>query len=742
VEKAERALASQGVTTVQKTPERLVAESELHLRTGNYELAIDMLSRVVELRRQGKASESTDADAQFMLGKAYFATGQLYSAKSHFEVVTDRAEDPAFAGMGGPSASRLVDIALEIQRKDTLKDVLARVDRMLQRSSDVSLRYARAKALFAMDRYDDSLHETELIEGAAVYVQRGAYLRGTALMKKAQIAAKDPRRPDYGDAIEAFAAATQTSKTRGETAKSDEISDLAWLAIARLNYAVGRNGSAAEAYQKVERQSKHFSQALFELAWTFVRLGDYERGEKALEALSVLDPGLIDGADGELLRGDLLLRSGRFKDADEAYSSVRANYDPLRAQVSDFVERHTDSAVYYDKLTVAEIEIGQELPIIAIEWAREEAAEERIFAIVDDVARARSLVRRSRRIIALIRACLASKSRVRLFPELSAELQETLIQQNRLGAARLTLAQGLDSVKTNLGSRADALRSERQQLSERLGGLPTTAGNFSVRDSASQEIWNRVSQKLQRLQLLADHLKALVNGLRRVVVEAQTHGVVVNSVELARYRQELAENEKELALYFLRIDELRRQVELGRVQVGLGDVSFAEDDRVRQAFRSIFSEEAGLASSSSNEREASYARATAALLRKADAIDAKLSARRARLEQDVETQARETWKIVETEAEAIESHAAQLDTMDQHARLLVGEVAQKNFVKVRDRLANVVLRADVGLAQQAWEVREEQRERVRDLLRQRAREERIINEELQEVLDDGNGGGP
>jgi hypothetical protein len=55
---------------------------------------------------------------------------------------------------------------------------------------------------------------------------------------------------------------------------------------------------------------------------------------------------------------------------------------------------------------------------------------------------------------------------------------------------------------------------------------------------------------------------------------------------------------------------------------------------------------------------------------------------------------------------------------------------------VRDRLKSIVLRADTGIVQQAWEVREEQRLRVNNLQRERAREEQNLNDELREVLDD------
>jgi len=47
-----------------------------------------------------------------------------------------------------------------------------------------------------------------------------------------------------------------------------------------------------------------------------------------------------------------------------------------------------------------------------------------------------------------------------------------------------------------------------------------------------------------------------------------------------------------------------------------------------------------------------------------------------------------------------------------------------------------VLRADVGVTEEAWEVREEETSRVRNLQSERSRQEQLLNEELREVLDD------
>ena len=53
-----------------------------------------------------------------------------------------------------------------------------------------------------------------------------------------------------------------------------------------------------------------------------------------------------------------------------------------------------------------------------------------------------------------------------------------------------------------------------------------------------------------------------------------------------------------------------------------------------------------------------------------------------------------------------------------------------------DRLRNIVLRADVGITEEAWEVRESQQTRVRRLKVEKARTESRLQEELDEVLDD------
>jgi hypothetical protein len=131
-----------------------------------------------------------------------------------------------------------------------------------------------------------------------------------------------------------------------------------------------------------------------------------------------------------------------------------------------------------------------------------------------------------------------------------------------------------------------------------------------------------------------------------------------------------------------------------------------------------------------------YAARIAPVLQQAHGVEDRLTAVFVQLEQQVEVRVAELRGKIDAEAGKIAGYKTQLGTLDGEARDLVGKVAERNFRMVKDKLRGIVLRADVGITEQAWEVREEEMERVRNLQNERAREEQILDEELREVLDD------
>ena len=746
------------LTVKPPTPAERVAAGDMLLRNKDYDRAIEALSKVLELYRQGKAPEAAYADASLLLGEAYMSTKQYLSARRHFREILDSGARSPYDGFVGKALSRLVDIALRTDDLPGLDYVFERLSKLPSTDRTGSLAYARAKALYAKKDYSAAKAAVNVVPAGSPYTAQAQYLLGVVLLKEALAAtpaappaaaaaapaagatgtAAPAAPPDvrFVQAIEQFRKVTRIPAT---TPEQEHVVDLAWMAIGRLFYETNNYLDAVEAYSHVGRNSPEFSVTLYELAWVFVRLGDFSRAQRALEVLTITDPNNLELADGSLLRADLMLRSGDFQNALNLYRNVREHFDPIRKSVDDFLASTSDPAVYYDKLTADEATMATEtkLPKVVLEWAREQAEDQHVFGMIDDVTRSRDLVKRSRKLAVKLDAVLSVPTRAKAFPELRNGIQYSMSLLNKLAKARSTLAEGMDDVAGDAGGELGRIRSERRALQKRLGWLPVTDGDFLRRDDSGDRQWNKVSQVLQSLTVEADKLAAIVNGLKRVLKDADQYGVTADANSRARFKLEIEANERDLSTYNKRIEEYRDAIDNGRAMIGFGDQRYVDDDDARKRFRELFAREVAMVAAGQDSGSAGdYAKGIQSLLGRADIDEQRLEAQRAKLEKQALEQAQALRAKIAAEVVALETYAQNLDGLDQQARLLVGEIAMKNFALVRDRVKNIVLRADVGIVQQAWEVREEQRVRVRNLQRERAREEQNLNDELREVLDD------
>ncbi len=731
-------------------PEQLIAAGDLSLRTKDYNQAIDVFNQVVELYRQGKASPNAHADGLFLLGESYFESGQLLSARRQYSELLDLANQAPYDTYAGRSLARLVDVALHTGRVDSLDAIREQAARVSAVDPTGSFDYARGKLNFAQGNFSAAVSVLGSVATSSSYYHQAQYVLGGILVKQALIAAgagnsaEAQARLVLPGGAERFASAIaqfrKVTALPADSAVHRHVIDLAWMAIGRLHYESDGYLDAAEAYIQVDRTSPVYYEMLFELAWVYVRVGDYQRAERALELLAVASPDTLDVADGSLLRADLMLRSGRFERALDAYQEVRERFDPSRERVEGFLAATQDPAVYYDTLVEEGIAVGaSKLPDLVLEWVREEARGERVFAVIDDVTQARDVLRRSRRLASKLNAVLAAPSRARAFPELKAGLERGVGLVNQLAQARRLIALGLEDVdKSAFSGELGQVRAERRQLMARLALVPVTPADFLRREEQGTRTWNRASQSVQRITLETDKLQAVINGLKQVLEDADKHGVTRDPGSRARFQAEVDANEQDLAVYRERIESYREDVDTGRVQVGFGDRRYVEDERVRNRFRELLDRELALLSGGGRQTEKSldYARSVAPVLADAGALEDRLGVTLAALEAQVAAGAEQLRRLVDEESERIEVFTQRLDALDQHARLLVGEVAMKNFASVRDRLKGIVLRADVGIVQQAWELREEQQIRLRNLQRQKALEEQNLDDELREVFDD------
>jgi tetratricopeptide (TPR) repeat protein len=728
----------------ERSPEARIADGEILLRTKDYGRAAGVLNQVIE---KYPSHPTAYPDALFLLGETYFESKQYLSARRVYRQLVERGAERGFVNYQSRALARLIDVALRTQDYATLDEVFAKINQLPPTSVEGELAYARGKGLFAKKDYAGAKTALAATTAKSEHHHQARYLLGVIAMKEAaQPSDKDKRsgivtgaaRTRFAAAIEAF---RQVTTLPADTIEHKHVIDLAWLAIGRLFYETDQWQQAVEAYNHVDRTSPEFATMLYELAWVYVRIGDADRALRSLEVLAVADPNSPYMADGTLLRADLMLRTGQFEKALTLYQAARAQFDPMRQKVETFLASTNDPAFYYDKLSKDPLEGGADanaLPPMALTWAREAEDGPAAFSVIDGVKECRELLKQSNGFLEKVNMILAAPNRVRAFPELEAGEERALSLLNAISLARVRLGEALDAEEEkSVSGDMERVRSERRTLQARIAKLPVTPNDFATREHEAQRNWNSVSQKLQQLTLQVDQLQATVNGLKRTLSEGPTRGVVRDPGSTRQYEAELVQNEADLAIYKGQIAQLRKSIDVSRMQVGFGDQRFVEDADARVAFRRAIAEETRLVAAGAAGKDAvGYAQRIEPILQDAESTDTRLEAALADVEARVGKRADELRATLESEVGKLAEYTRTLEGLDSESRLVVGQVAMRNFQLVHERLRNIVLRADVGVTEEAWELREEQMTRVRNLQLERSRSEQQLNEELREVLDD------
>jgi hypothetical protein len=355
------------------------------------------------------------------------------------------------------------------------------------------------------------------------------------------------------------------------------------------------------------------------------------------------------------------------------------------------------------------------------------------------VAECKNLLRQSTKIVDMLTALTGASNRVRAFPELAAGEETALGLLNRISHARLTLARALDSEESSsLGGEMAQVHFRRKELMAAIEGLPLNKADFGKREQQGVTQWNTLSQELTRRLMEIDQLQATINGLRRMMGDGPQAGVARDPASVGRLNAELDTNERDLKRFRDEVGEIRRQLDMGRAQIGLGDARYQRDASARDEFRDVLEREVQLASGGGAGGDAArFAGRASGVLGTAREYEGEVEAALRQIEAQVAQRAQQLQARIDAERASVFKYQQQLGALSDEAKDLVGHVAQRNLGFVRDELRKMVLRADVGITEQAWEVREEELDRVRSLQSERARQEQILDEELKEVRDDG-----
>lgn len=715
--------------------EERIAEGEVQLELGDPLRASIIFTDIVEHHPQHRAAP----DALYLLAESLFRAGDLFGARRNFRELTERAErDPAYRARTDEAIGRLLEIALRTRDFRGIEEEIARLDRTSLNAVGGSSTYYRGRYLYGVAVSEEvrdgeltrRIDRARLREAARVFGQIPSDSRWYARARYHQGGIHVLE----GDLEAAKARFEEAAASRVEDLEERQARELALLAKARILYEESRIEEAIDAYQAIPRGSIYFPKALYEIAWAYIQDGDSVEAERALEVLAMTDPDNPLLADAHVLRANLLLRNHNFDEADRVFDEVRNKFAPIVRELDEIYRKQRDPRAFFRQL------VRQGGGFISLEsflgphirpWIRTNRDFERALRVMNDLIEARRYAREAKSLAARVEGILDGARPIAIFGDLRAATEKASIIRSKLVSVTGALLKREEELRSG-GQAASTpelaeLRAKRRQLEGLLGDAPSEEREFNLRREGALETIEAFKAEIKKLEIELMGNEARINAMEHFMASGELDASARESVETE------VGNHREAATHFRNLlEEFRGEIDVLRLQVGLGDQSLEREEDLRREYLSVASRERELLGRSGQE-------GVEALFIRMARIEQALNEREDEMEKVAAQRVAKIRAVVDEEREKLEQLSHSLDTLAEEAETTVAEVAHDNFLLIRDHFQELVIRADVGKLDIAWAVRNQHRDRLETLTNDRRLELMRLDNEFNEVMMDEGG---
>ncbi len=695
-----------------------LADGQARYMVGEYEAAAIILIGIVESDSyRGMPGYN---DARYWLAESLFEMRNFVMARGYFEDIVESSD----SSHRMDAASRLLEVSFEMDRYDGLDELYSN----LQSSGGANgpeIAYVRGKAMYFQGAYDRALSTL------------GGIAPGNGVHARAQyfVGAIYARQGDYDASVAAFDGVLAEASSIHEP-WAEELVELARLGRGRVFYEQERWDEASFAYGEVSRESSQFERALYEYSWTLIREDRYADAIRNLEILQTIADRQNVRAEANLLRGDLLMRLGRYEEAVQLFEGVADLYNPVEQELTEMLEGlHTVEAFFdaaLDPRTGA-----LRLPEVATQWVDTDVIVQRSIELSYDVATLTDAISESRVIVDELETALTSDSGVGIFPSLREGWGNALELQND---ATLLRAEVVDyerqvlwpTMSSDERARFAELERRGDQAEGDFRAMPLTYDELDTRQQQTTQVLEEMVLDVYRSEQDIELARSQVASMRALLAEQVRRGER-SQEEAASLNQEFRTVDAELEQQLEAARLLQREVERNQAGVGVSDQSVGPESGVRNAYASaIQAEHAYLQSLRGGAvGELATVDATLAIL---DDVDAGVAASYRDFSSLAQGETQQYVEILNDERAALRGYERLLEGYRTQSTSLTGEVMYAAFLDVQHELSGITLRANLGIIDVAWRQKEEVTDEISGLFEARNRSLRILDADFAELL--------
>lgn len=177
------------------------------------------------------------------------------------------------------------------------------------------------------------------VEEASKYGARAKYLEGLVLYKQGK----------ENEALDAFKAVVRMTRD-GKTKSEEKLREAAFFQLARTHFGAQQPSFSIFYYDKVDRDSWAWLDALYEASWAEFRLGSYE---KALGNLLTLHSPFFEDQyypESQILKAVIYYENCRYPEAKQILADFLKRYEPVLEELKRLTAKEMEAAQYYESL--------------------------------------------------------------------------------------------------------------------------------------------------------------------------------------------------------------------------------------------------------------------------------------------------------------------------------------------------------------------------------------------------------
>ncbi len=687
---------------------RRLVDAEVAYSLGDYEKAALML---FDLAQKPGAEQET---ATFYLAESLYQKGDRGAARGYYEQIS--SSNNTGSRYYQPSLLRQVEIAIAQRDTSNVTTALGALDRLSPGLRKPGVPYVRGKFAFFEGKYDEALaYFTDVAKGseqemqavyysATVYVAKKDLARATEMFN--DIIARKPRSPN-----------------------DRRVQELSHMALGRLHYERDQGSKSIDAYLEIDRRSDLFPDALYEVAWVYVKGKQYDKALRALELLSLSEPTSSKTPTVRILEGNLRIRKAQmirnaivtgtidattkeiepsveYDKADKVFTETHDMYVPSYLALTDMVDSK-DPGQYLAQLAGRSPRAFQTtvpVPDAAAQYLREEPEVQRIVDVEIDLQEIETNILQAEAVLSRLDGVVAAGDRTTVYPAL----------QNR--RARIGAIQD-DLMKIRAELSGDPGLKQRVQAYLAAGGVEQLAND---RLSAVRGEYEKLDASAADVSGIVDSTQAVAVALRKFANDPKATGTEPVPQDLrTTIMTSLDDTARESAAIEQELDDIQRELQLGRDLAAVGDEQVINARATRKTL---------LAELDGKSGAGVYARATA--------VSRNLTQIEDRIDQSISRGLDQVKAQIVTERQNIAAMRSELAEHEGEARTIGGTVLGASFKDVKAKFYDIVIRTDVGNVDVAWSRKEDNDDDLKRLNLSRQRDLKQLRDEFRGIIEE------